>query len=137
MTFKTFFATAHQEWRESQVTTAGTELQSANHLYQHKNQSSNNVYQQETVDAFSNLDTATASDPASVAALTATNTTLTAKVSVTHAKFVVVLQDNAELANTITDLHRKGGIVSPSSRHDNRRHYCWTCGYRSDHSSLK
>ena len=33
-TFKIFFATAHQEWRESQVTTAGAGFQSANYLDQ-------------------------------------------------------------------------------------------------------
>ena len=45
-TFKTFFATVHQEWRKYQVTTAGAGFQSANHLYQHKNQSANHIYQQ-------------------------------------------------------------------------------------------
>ena len=136
-TFKTFFAPAHQEWRESQVTTAGAEFQSANHLYQHKNQSANHVYQQETVDAIDTLATATTSDCASVAALTSTNITLTVKVSASHAKLVVALQDNAKLANTMVDLHRKGGIISPSSCHSNITNYCWTCGYRSNHSSWK
>ena len=32
--FKEFFATAHQEWRESQTTTAGAVFQSSNHAYQ-------------------------------------------------------------------------------------------------------
>ena len=65
--FKEFFATAHQEWRESQTTTAGAVFQSGNHAYQ----LANHVYQNETVEAIANLATATASDRASVAALTA------------------------------------------------------------------
>ena len=89
------------------------------------------------MDAIANLATATARDRASVADLTTTNITLTAEVSLAHVKLVVALQDNAKLASTISDLHPKGGIVSPSYRHDNRRHYCWTCRYRSDHSSSK
>ena len=58
--FKEFFATAHQEWRESQTTTAGTVSQSGNHAYQ----SANHVYQNETVESIANLATATASDRA-------------------------------------------------------------------------
>ena len=73
-TFKTFFATVHQEWRELQVTTSGAGFQLANNLYQQ------DLYQQETVDDIANLATATASDRTSVAAITATNTTLTTKL---------------------------------------------------------
>ena len=90
MTFKTLFVTAHQEWRESQVTTAGTGFQSANHLYQQENQLANHLYQQEKVDAITNLATTTASDCDSVAALTATNITLN------------------KLASTISDLQSQG-----------------------------
>ena len=72
--FKEFFASAHQEWLELQTTTAGAVFQSGNHAYQ----SANYVYQNEMVEAIANLATATASDHASVAALTATNSTLTA-----------------------------------------------------------
>ena len=89
------------------------------------------------VDAIASLATATASDRASVADLTATNNTLTAEVAAAQAKLVVTLQDNIKLANMIADLHFKGGIILPSSRHDNIKHSCWTYGYRSDHSSWK
>ena len=64
---------AHQEWRESQTTTSGAIFQSENHAYQ----SANHAYQNETVEAIANLATTAASDRASVAALTATNRTLT------------------------------------------------------------
>ena len=64
--FKEFFATSHQEWRESQTTTAGAVFQPGNHAYQ----SANHAYQNETVETIANLATATASDCASVADLT-------------------------------------------------------------------
>ena len=89
------------------------------------------------VEAIANLAIVIASDRASIASLTATISTLTAEVAASHAKLVVALQDNAKLASTIVDLHCKVDIVSPSSRHDNRRHYFWTYGYRRDHSSSK
>ena len=89
------------------------------------------------MDAIGNLATAMASDRASVADLTANNSTLTVEVAAAHTKLVVALQDNEKIANTIADLHHKGSIISPSSRHDNRRHYFWTCGYRINHSSWK
>ena len=43
--FKECFATAHQEWRESQTTTDGAVFQLGNYAYQ----SANHVYQDETV----------------------------------------------------------------------------------------
>ena len=45
--FKIFFATSHQEWWESQVTTAGAGFQTANTA----------VYHQDTVEAIANLAT--------------------------------------------------------------------------------
>ena len=57
------FATAHQEWRESQTTAAGAVFQSVNHAYQ----SANYTYQNETVEAIANLATAPASDCSLVA----------------------------------------------------------------------
>ena len=75
------------------------------------------------VDAIANLATATSSDHASGAALTETNSTLTAEVAAAHAKLVVAFQDNTKLASTIANLHRKGSIVLTSSRYKNRKHY--------------
>ena len=59
------------------------------------------------MDATANLATATASDFASIVAITATNSTLTAEAAAAHAKLVVALQENAKLANTIANLHCK------------------------------
>ena len=76
------------------------------------------------MDAIANLATSTSSGCAYIVAITATNNNLTAKVAAAHAKLVVAFQGNAKLANTIANLHRKGGIISPSSSHDTIRHYC-------------
>ena len=98
--FKDFFATAHQEWRESHTTTAGAVFQSGNHAYP----SANHAYQNETVEAIANLATATASDRASVEALTETNSTLTAECTATHSQLLIALQDLAKLHVTVADL---------------------------------
>ena len=76
--FKTFFATAHQEWRESQSTTSGNMYgtapiasASANAVHQHN----------KTDDAIACLATATAADCTTVATLTSTNAKVTAELS--------------------------------------------------------
>ena len=101
--FKKVFATAHQEWRESQTTTAGAVFQSVNHVYQ----SANHVYQNETVEAIANIVMATDSDRALVAALTATNITLTADCTATQSQLLIPLQDLAKLHVTIADLQKQ------------------------------
>ena len=65
-----FFFTSHQKLRELQATTTDASYHAANHVNQ---QAANHVYRQETIDAISNLATATPSDLVSVATLTATN----------------------------------------------------------------
>ena len=85
------FATVHKEWQESQTTTAGAVFQSGNHAYQ----SAIHVYQNETVKSIANLATAMASDLASVAALTATNSTLNSDCTDTHSQILITLQDLA------------------------------------------
>ena len=69
------------------MTTAGAVFQLGNHAYQ----SANNAYQNETVEAIENLATAMVSDRASVAALTATNSTLTADFTATHSHLLISL----------------------------------------------
>ena len=108
--FKEFFATAHQEWRESQTTTSGAVFQSGDHAYQ----SANHAYQNETVEAIANITTDTASDHASVAALTATNSTLTDNYTSTHSQLLISLQDLAKLLVTVVDL-RKNSALQVSS----------------------
>ena len=112
--FKKFFATAHQEWRESQTTTAGAVFRSANHAYQ----SANHAYQNETVKAIANLATSTASDRTSVAALTATNSTLTVDFTATHSYLLISLQDLSKLQFTVANICKQliaAGIKSSGS----------------------
>ena len=127
--FKTFFATAHNEWRKSQSTTTGAEFHSANLLQE---QDTTQLYQQETVDAIANLATATASDRAMVAILTATNSTLTSALTACQLQLVEALQDVAKLTTVIADLNK-----NPSAKPSNTGnwHYCWNHGYSSGHSS--
>ena len=75
-------------------------FQSGNHVYP----SANHAYQNETVEAIANLATATASDRASVAALTATNRTLTNDCTATHSQLLISLQDLDKLQVTVSDL---------------------------------
>ena len=84
---KEFLDTSHQEWWESQTTTASSVFQLGNHAYQ----LANHAYQNETVKAISNLDKATASDCSLVAALTATNSTLTADCTATQSQIIIAL----------------------------------------------
>ena len=123
-TSRNFFATAHQEWRELQTTTAGAVFQSGNHAYQ----SANKAYQNETVEAIVNLATATASDRASVAALTATNITLTADSTATHSQLLITLQDFSKLRVTVTDLQKQLSAAGIKSSSSSPNHYCWMCG---------
>ena len=133
--FKTFFATTHQELRESQATTAGPDCHAANHV---DHQAANHIYRQETLNAIVNLATATASDRASVATLTNTNSTLAATLTMRNSKLVTALQDVAYLTGTIAELRQNLGnpntVTAPEvgwAKH----HYCWKCGYACDHSS--
>ena len=118
--FKEFIATTHQELRESQTTTAGAVFQSGNHAYP----SANHAYQNETAEAIANLATATASDRASVAALTTTNSTLTANSTTTHFQILIALQDLAKLHVTVIDLRKQlsAAGIKPSGSSSN--HYC-------------
>ena len=133
--FKTFFFNAHQQLRKLQATTAGAGYHASNHVDQH---AANHVYQQETVDAISNLATTTASDPVLVATLTATNRTLAAALTLSNSKLVTALQDVARLTGTISELFWKIGNPNPATAPEvgwSKRHYYWTCGYTYKHSS--
>ena len=88
MAFKTFFATVHNEWRESQSTTTGAEFHSANILQE---EDTTQLYQQETVDVIANLATATAIDRATVVTMTATNSSLTAALTACQIQTVEAL----------------------------------------------
>ena len=120
--FKAFFATTHQEWRESFITTAGAGFQSANH-----------AYQQDTVDSISNLATATESDCASIAALTATNRTLYDRLATNNSKLITALQEITKIKSFLAALQRTSSSRSTCS--DPNWHYCWTHVYLCIHRS--
>ena len=79
---------------------------------------------------------ATVSDHSSVSALTATNSTLTAEVAASHSKLVFSLLEITNLASTVSELHHKP-VKSTWRPQLPKGHYCWTCGYKSAHSSFK
>ena len=127
--FKTFFATSHNEWRESQSTTSGAVFHSANHV---QDQAVKQLYQQETVDVIANLATVTSRNRATVANLMATNSTLTSALTACQTWLVEALKDVAKLTTVIADLRKNPGAKLFNT---GNWHYCWTHGYFSAHSS--
>ena len=120
---------------KSQATTAGAGYHAAN-IVDH--QAANQLYQQETVYAITNLATSTASDHASVATLTTTNSNLADALTLSNNKLVTALQDAARLTVTIAKLRRKTGYQITATAPDvgwAKMHYCWTGGYACKHSS--
>mgnify|MGYP002806862359 FL=1 len=113
--FKTVFSLAHQELRESQLTSSNTDFHSANAATD---------LQLETAEAIANLATATAADRTSVASLTATISKLTAELSEANAKLYRLAERNGQRNNS----------NSNSSNHTDSRprtagpHYCHTHG---------
>jgi hypothetical protein len=91
--------------------------------------------QQETIKAIANLATATAEDRMAVANLTGTNATLTKELTTTNGKLVMALTLAATLTKQNTDLHAGSSHRIPDNRTPERKHYCWTCGYRCENSS--
>ena len=87
-----------------QSTTTGAEFHSANILQE---EDTTQLYQQETVYAISNLATATASDRATVATLTATISTLTSALTACQLQLVEELQNLANLTTSLADINKK------------------------------
>jgi hypothetical protein len=116
--FKTEFALAHQELRETQLTTGSTGFHSAN---------SATVLQHETADAIANLATATTADRQTVAALTATISQLTLELSAANTKL---------LAKATQQTNRNSGGGTPRRQRNPGPHYCFTHGSKVHHTSL-
>jgi hypothetical protein len=109
---------AHQELRESQVTSNQAGYHHANAALE---------YQHDTALALANLATATASDRSTVSNLSATNSNLTTDLALANTKLAQALSDIASLK------HELAGLRAPFP--DRRRptpnnNYCWTHGYR-------
>jgi hypothetical protein len=123
--FKLDFVVAYQEYNEALVITLHAAGFSAEELAKH----------QGTIDAIANLATATAEDRRAVANLMETKTTLTKELATSNGKLVTALT----LVNTLTKQLAGSRAVSnqrsPVTGTGERKHYCWTCGYRCEHSS--
>ena len=132
--FKTFFATAHQEWRKSQATTSGNLYgtapiagASANAVHQHN----------ETANAIACLATSNAADCTVVATLASTNAKVTAELSLVNAKLVVALHEIIHMTNLVSkiQLSKYGKDGQPGRGTTSIEmavrpiHYCWTHGH--------
>jgi hypothetical protein len=124
--FKLDFAIAYQEYNEALVITPRASGFSAEALAEH---------QDNTIDAIANLATATAEDCRAVANLTDTNATLTKELATSNSKLVSALTLINTLTKQISDLRGNSNQRSPPFGPPERKHYCWTCGYRCEHSS--
>jgi len=138
--FKIVFTRAHQEYRESQVTTPGAAGFLAADVPHDDapDYGTQDESQQQTIDAIANLATATAADRSAVAALSATVSDLTKDLSKANSKLVAALEKIAFLtqqAATPRIGRNPRGTPSPTGDSSGRSHYCWTCGHKSDHSS--
>ena len=110
--FKTFFATAHNEWRESQSTTTGAEFHSTNLLQE---EDTTQIYHQETVDNIENLSAATSSDQATVATMKTTNSTLTSALTACQLQLVEALQNVTKLTASLTNLNINHSARPPNT----------------------
>jgi hypothetical protein len=125
------FAVAYQEYNEALAITpraAGfhAETLAADALAAH---------QDNTIDAIANLAIATAEDGRAVANLTDTNATLTKELAVSNGKLVLALTVVNSLTKQLAALRVVPSPRSPTAGPPERKHYCWTCGYRCEHSS--
>jgi hypothetical protein len=134
--FKIDFALAHQELRESQLTSQGAGYQSANSaMFQGQDtQASNDSWHTQTADALANLATATVSDRSAVSVLTATNSDLSSALSSANSKLATAQADITALKTKVASL--QGRETGGQTRYPPRTvrtytndNYCWTHGY--------
>jgi hypothetical protein len=131
--FKLDFAMAYQEYNE------GLEISPRASGFQAEIQKE----QHETIEAIANLATATAEDRKAVANLTETNATLTKDLAAANGKLISTLTLVTTLTKQLAEARtgnngNNGNSHRPTPAGTNeytRKHYCWTCGYRCDHSS--
>jgi hypothetical protein len=128
--FKLDFAMAYQDYNEGLETSpraSGFQAEIRNK-------------QHETIEAIANLATATAEDRKTVANLTETNATLTKDLAAANGKLISTLTLintlTKQLAEARTGNNGNSNRTNPSGTNEYaRKHYCWTCGYRCEHSS--
>jgi hypothetical protein len=125
--FKRDFAVAHQELRESQLTSQGAGYHSANSVLQE-------TWQEQTADALANLATATASDRSAVSALSSTNSALTASLATATAQLVTAKADITALKTKVANLQSSQRSTTttpptPNVRKYHNENYCWSHGW--------
>jgi hypothetical protein len=119
--FKIDFRVAYKEYNEAlDIAPRAAGFHAAGRVDSHES----------TIDAIANLATATAADRTAVANLTDTNASLTKSLAKTNEKLITALTQVSTLTKQLAEL-RCTTVATPFER----KHYCWTCGYRCDHSS--
>jgi hypothetical protein len=124
--FKLDFATAHREFRLTNQTAQQSGFHSANMMIEQGHDEST----QDTVEAITQLATATASDRGTVGTLTTTNAKLATQLEATHAQI-------AQLKNEIATLKNESKPAWQGQRpvkKTNNESYCWSHGYQVDKS---
>ena len=159
--FKKFFSKAHSEWKAELKITAGQHFPRANFVHPTliaPDDDTAHPYTTALSESLANLATATSTDRAAVATLTDTVSKLTSELAATQAKLVTTLLENAELLKRLSNKGRynnntgggsggrggtsggAGGTSGGGPSNDKEIstepiHYCWTCGYKSNHPS--
>jgi hypothetical protein len=120
--FKLDFATAHREFRLTNQTAHQSGFHSANMMIEQGRDES----MQDTVDAITQLATATASDRGTVAAMTTTNAKLATQLEAAHTQIAQLKNEIATLKNKIKPAWQGQRPVKTT----NNDSYCWSHGYQ-------
>ena len=144
-TFRVHFAKAHREWRANLRLTPGQHFPRANAV----DSTSLTTQQADTVDAFANLETATAADRATVATLTDNIAQLLSELASAQAKLISSLLDNHRLLKRLSEKggswNTFGGVIDGNTSGGGAAgpwdgpsiHYCHTHGHKCPHPSFK
>jgi hypothetical protein len=120
--FKLDFATAHREFRLTNQTAQQSGFHGANMMIEQGREET----MQDTVDAITQLATATASDRGTVATLTTTNAKLATQLEAAQAQIAQLKDEIAVLKNKIKPAW-KGQRPIKTTKNDS---YCWSHGYQ-------
>jgi hypothetical protein len=120
--FKIDFATAHREFRLTNQTVHQSGFHSANMMIEQGHEETI----QDTVEAISQLATATASDRGTVATLTTTNAKLSTQHEAAQEQIAQLKDEIAGLKNKI----KTAWQVQRSHKTTNNDSYCWSHGYQ-------
>jgi chromosome segregation ATPase len=120
--FKLDFATAHREFRLTNQTAQQSGFHSANMMIEQGREEK----MQDTVDAITQLATATASDRGTVATLTRTNAKLATQLEAAQAQIAQLKNEIATLKNKIKPAWRGQRTIKTT----NTDIYCWSHSYQ-------